>query len=217
MEDAAGFLTNLALGDALSGIGFGDAGESLQRVKGFQSKSLVDRSAIYNEAYADDDLSEDDDAIRAEVGDDVEAAVDSDLRVPALQRLSGEEDDYDEEVTTPMELDAVVSRADVAMDDEEPLLLPPPIDVKQLFPTFAENKVIDFTDLLSTRPRKRQKLANNPVKSEFTLALALVRILTLLQSRYRLSTKSRKPARQDIWSRNSPLSAKTETACRCPR
>lgn len=48
------------------------------------------------------------------------------------------------------------------------IIAPPPplktVDVKHLFPTFEYGKVLDFTDLFSQRPRRRQKKTFSTVK-----------------------------------------------------
>lgn len=49
----------------------------------------------------------------------------------------------------------------------EPIAAPPPMkqtDVKELFPRFNKGKTLDFTELFSTRPRKRVKKVDNPLQ-----------------------------------------------------
>jgi hypothetical protein len=200
MDDASNFLTSLALGDALSGIGLsGEASEGLERLGVVQKgANPLDRDAIYNEVYADDDLS-DSEFIKGE---------DETVEMPALiqpSRITGEDDDYDfdgeaQEAITPMDTDNVQPAVVLPTDEEiEELMRDPPqvININQLFPTFAPDKNLDFTELLSTRPRKRQKLSNNPVKSEpFDRALLMSSLRTKLLCH--LPTRSQKLARPVI-------------------
>ncbi|BGP46994.1 hypothetical protein JCM10450v2_002846 [Rhodotorula kratochvilovae] len=98
--------------------------------------------------------------------------------------LRGEEDDFDEdydEEDEPMTAAATPAVKEEPTDGDELFgspsppptqlevekLAPPPaktVDVKDLFPQFEKGKVLDFTELFGTRPRKKRRVITEGVK-----------------------------------------------------
>jgi len=78
----------------------------------------------------------------------------------------GDDDDQDAEGAVPAAEPAPAEDGPGAVapsPDYEPIAAPPPMkqaDVKDLFPRFNKGKTLDFTELFSTRPRKRPKKAD---------------------------------------------------------
>lgn len=84
----------------------------------------------------------------------------------------------------------------------EPLAPPPMMkqaNVKDLFPDFDYGKTLDFTDLFSTRPRKKQKTKTESVKRTFFESPLLYR-----KSRAELTAISSRRNSRPSYSRRTP-------------
>lgn len=136
----------------------------------------------------DEDQDEDEDGAVVGGGDEVGMVVDSATQPVQVKREASEdydEDDDDEDEggdglfgdgdddeaeAEPVVLEGEPTEGATAAPPSpayEPIAAPPPmkqIDVNELFPRFSKGKTLDFTELFSTRPRKRVRKAELPLQ-----------------------------------------------------
>ncbi|TIC66273.1 hypothetical protein E3Q03_02238 [Wallemia mellicola] len=164
-SSAISSLGGLALNDLIGGELEGYDSSYLQSF-GLAGSNKLSKEQIENDdLFGDDD---DDEQIGANVGDDFEDDMDEDLPeeeetlkgAPSQSKARGEDDDYDEDYDAIDEQPYEPEEADMeeVADKEEEAKK---IDVKEIFPAFDADKVLNFTHLFSNRGQKRRKINSN--------------------------------------------------------
>lgn len=187
-------LGGFALGNLLSDLGVeGGQPADMQRLGLGGGSAGFEQNQIYKEEYADDDDEElaryglgrgEDGASDAGRGGETDGRADMDRYYrqgmeqvgPSAGHVRGEVDDFDDEDN---DADAGGDAEELEMPrfKEEPWAhgplealraeSPPRRDVKEIWPGFEHDAVLNFTELFASRPAKRRRLVNRPPKCKY--------------------------------------------------
>ena len=140
---------------------------------GLGGSSKLSKDQIENDdLFGDDEIDDDENGIGANVGQDFENDIDGDLPDdedtnatsinlnPPIAKARGEDDDYDDDYDDGAS-DEYQPPQETQQQNIEPQQKSEVVDVRELFPGFEPDKILDFTDLFSNRGQKRRRINQN--------------------------------------------------------
>ncbi|WAQ83290.1 hypothetical protein PtA15_3A659 [Puccinia triticina] len=168
-EDAILSLGGFALEGLLTDLD-ADAVSGLRAQLGLSSANIgYGREDLYNGKFADDD---------AGIPSDYRESISQDGR-GGLQSGSSMRKDWEDEVDKEFQEELDRRPSTIGKIPSSPTVIgieknqPEPASVHDLFPTFVEGGILQFTDLFATVPRKRQKISGGYVDVNFPENLPL--------------------------------------------